>query len=227
MFVSLVGQVWYQLVTTAGLFGIGTVAAVEPPGRGTRKGHRGCGSVRAPSVVDARLVLLVVGALAALSVVFMTDRWRPDQVVYGRYNDAVVGPVLIIALGWLVTPRRLATTVATYGGVVLAMVGSGILLDHLRADELGKGVGVRVMILGLQAFIGTATAIHVMPITLAGVIVTITVGLVVVLGQRTGWRGALLVVLALLMVFSFGRTRATRRRRPQRLGDGHRDGAGP
>ena len=97
---------------------------------------------------------------------------------------------------------------ATYGGVVLAMVASGILLDHLRADELGESVGVRVMILGLQAFIGRATAIHVLPITLAGVIVTIAVGLVVVLGQRTGWRGVLFVVLALLMVFSYGRTRA-------------------
>ena len=156
----------------------------------------------------------------------MTDRWRPDQVVYGRYNDAVLGPVLIIGLGWLVTPRRLTTTVATYGGVVLAMVASGILLDHLRADELGESVGVRVMILGLQAFIGTATAIHVLPITLAGVIVTDR-------GRArrrarpahgVAWR-AVRRARAADGVQLRPHPRPCRRR-PQRLGDGHRDGAG-
>jgi hypothetical protein len=29
----------------------------------------------------------------------MADRWRTDQLVYGRYNDAVLGPIALIGIG--------------------------------------------------------------------------------------------------------------------------------
>jgi hypothetical protein len=206
--VSLVGQLWYQLVTTAGLFGIGVVATVQAARRRRGGDETSRRAAPRPSSADARLVLLVVGALGALSVVFMTDRWRPDQIVYGRYNDAVVGPLLVIAFGWLLTRRRLAVTLLTYGGVILATLLTGLLVNALRADQLAENVGVRVMILGLQTFLGTASAIRALPITLAGVVVMAAVALLVAIVQRTGWRAVLFVGLALLMVLSFGRTRA-------------------
>ena len=153
-------------------------------------------------------MLLVVGALGALSVVFMTDRWRPDQIVYGRYNDAVVGPLLVIAFGWLLTRRRLSVTLVTFAGVIGATLVTGLLVNALRADQLAENVGVRVMILGLQTFLGTASAIRALPITLAGVVVMAAVAVMAVIVQRTGWRAVLFVGLGLLMVLSFGRTRA-------------------
>jgi hypothetical protein len=214
--VSLVGQLWYQLVTTAGLFGIGVIAAVRAAGRSpgdddaaaAATGHGIVMSRHHLSAVDARLVLLAIGALGGLSVVFMTDRWRPDQVVYGRYNDAIVGPLLIIALGWLLTPRRLTTTAVTYGAVIATTIVTGLALYALRADELAEGIGVRVMILGLQTFIGTARSIDVLPITFAAVAVAAAVALAALAGQRLRWRGLLFVVLAVLIVVGYGRTRA-------------------
>ncbi len=31
----------------------------------------------------------------------MSDRPRPDQFIYGRYNDAVMWPIIVIGLAWV------------------------------------------------------------------------------------------------------------------------------
>jgi hypothetical protein len=168
MFVSAVGQTWYQLVATAGVAGVGTVAVIRSALRRP--------TTTGPSTDDARLLVVAVGALVALSMVFMADRWRSDQLVYGRYNDAVLGPVSLIGIGWLVVTRRAAAIARTYASVGFAMVGSGAVLYLLRADELRAEAGVRSMILGIQSFTGRAPSIRVLQITL---VATVVVGVVV------------------------------------------------
>ncbi len=199
--VSGVGQLWYQLVVTAGIFGIGAIAvvaaALRRPGRGDRS----------PSVADARVTVAAVGSLMALSTVFMADRWRADQVVYGRYSDAIVGPVLLVGIGWLTTRRPVDAVLLRFGVVAATTLGLGMILNLLRHDELAQGVGVRSMILGLQPYIGATKSIDVIWITLVAVGLVAAVAAVVVLGSALGARGAVLVAVALLLVFGYGRTR--------------------
>ncbi|MBA3286926.1 MAG: hypothetical protein H0U21_02710 [Acidimicrobiia bacterium] len=173
-FASFVGQSWYLLVTTAGVAGLGVIALA----RLARRRQPGDTDRATSAAADARLVLAVVGAHVALAMVFMSDRWRPDQVVYGRYNDAVVGPVVLVGIGELVTSssvRRLAQDVVA---VAVATAVLGGLLVMLRGDELSEGAGVRAMILGLQPFLVGEVAIPVVTITIAAIVVALLVGAV-------------------------------------------------
>lgn len=201
---SAIGQTWYQLVTTVGLAGVGIVALV----RSARRRTESSDGVGGPSVADASLVLAAVGALVALSMLFMADRWRPDQVIYGRYNDAVMGPVLLVGIGAVVNARRSAWLARTFAGVVATTVGTGVLLHLLRADELRAGGGVMSMILGLHAYIGrTGPPIDVLPITTVAVAVIGAVAAVELLGRLGGRSGFALLGLAALIAFGYGRTR--------------------
>ena len=56
----------------------------------------------------------------------MSHRTRTDHRIYGRYNDAVLWPVLIIAIAWLVNLRRTPyrkSAAAVLIGIALAIVG--------------------------------------------------------------------------------------------------------
>jgi hypothetical protein len=154
--VSLVGQIWYQLVATLGVVAYGAVVLVRRA--------RGAGADR--EVADARVLLVTVGACAALSVVFMADRWRSDQLVYGRYNDAVVGPVVLVGLAVLVgaIPVRRLVLLAT--ATAATTVALGTVLWAARRSVLATSNGLEPMILGLQPFVASRTGLDVVPISL-------------------------------------------------------------
>jgi hypothetical protein len=185
---SIVGQTWYQLVTTAGVAGFGAIATIRSAAHP--------GTTNRPSTHDARLVVAAVGALVALSMVFMADRWRPDQLVYGRYNDAVLGPIVLIGIGWLVTTSRVSEIARASRSLVIAVVGSGALLYILRADELRAGAGVRSMILGLQSFTGGSSSIRVLQITLIGTAIVSAMVATALVGSVVRRRGSVLVALS-------------------------------
>jgi hypothetical protein len=190
--VSALGQTWYQLVATAGLVAVGAVILI----RSLRRDR------------DARVVVATVGSLVALSVVFMADRWRPDHLVYGRYNDAVLGPVVLVGIGALVTSRSVSQ-IARLGAVAAAaIVATGALLHGLRGDELAADGGVRAMILGLQPFLSWGDAVPVGRITALAVIVGGVVVGAASLGRMAGRRGWGVAALAVLLVIGYGRTRA-------------------
>ncbi len=166
--VSLLGQTWYLLATTLGIIAYGAVALV--------RSAAGARSASAPTRGDARVVLVVVGASVALSVVFMSDRWRSDQLVYGRYNDAVVTPVLVVGLAALfaaIPYRRLLTTTIVAAVLTLA---SGGLLWALRADVLSQTNGLEPMILGVQPFATSDTTIDVVRISAWAAALTLALG---------------------------------------------------
>ena len=198
---SVVGQLWYQLVVTAGIFGIGVIALVGAARRRAPK------TDDAPTAADARVVLAAVGSLMALSMVFMADRWRPDQVVYGRYSDAVVGPVLLVGIGWLVARHSVRQIVIRYSAIGASVLLLGVVLNALRHDELSEGVGVRSMILGLQSFIGKTKSIKVVWITLVALAFLAAIAAAALLGSTLGRHGIVLVVVFALITFGYGRTR--------------------
>ena len=98
---SGIGQLWYQLVASAGLVGIGAIALVRSASRRSADDRPG-----EPTAVDARVLLVAIAPLIALSVVFMSDRWRPDQIIYGRYNDPAAAIVVLVGLATLVGAGR-------------------------------------------------------------------------------------------------------------------------
>ena len=91
---SAIGQIWYQLAATAMIFGVGVIVVVRAS---VRQGPT------SPRRVDAGLLLVFTLPLIAMSIVFMSDRTRTDQLIYGRYNDSIMWPLLAVAIGWLAT----------------------------------------------------------------------------------------------------------------------------
>jgi hypothetical protein len=163
--VALAGQVWYQLVASLGIAAIGawvlvTRAFATTPGA-------------APSRADSRLVGVSVLTLSALSVVFMSGRTRADQVVYGRYIDAVTSPVLIVGLATLVGA---ATTVAARrrilvaAGIALTTLVTAVVTLREHDSVLDASDGIEPMILGLQSLRTTANSIDVAHLTLVALV---------------------------------------------------------
>lgn len=159
---SAIGQTWYQLVATAGMFGVGVAlvlgALVRPDAR--------LGRWQAVSLVA------LITPLVLTSMAFMAGRQRPDQLVYGRYVDAVAWPLTALGIAWVVArlrspdpvrPRAMpvvvgATTVATAAIVALR-----------HGDQLASGVGLRMMVPGLLPFIGSGDGVPVLRITAVAV----------------------------------------------------------
>lgn len=162
----------------------------------------------APAVGDARVVLAVFVLLAGLSVVFMSDRWRSDQLVYGRYNSAVVAPLLIVGIAVLAGAVRQRRLVAVVLATAMTTLTSGAVLWLLRRDVLRDSNGLEPMILGLQPFIASATIIDVPRITAWAVLGILVVGGAAVAVRDPRRRRAVVgVMLVVLVVGGAARTR--------------------
>ena len=166
--VAMVGQTWYQLVATVGVVGIGAIALGRSAARRVRDRRPG-----EPGPADARIVLTVVLPLMLLSMVFMSDRWRPDQIVYGRYNDAALAVVVLAGLGSLLAAgrRRLLVDGTVTIGVLVA---SGVALWLAKRDELSASELLRPMVLGLVPFTSRAR-LDVPTVTLAATVLAVVV----------------------------------------------------
>lgn len=188
--VSALGQAWYLLAGSLGLLG---VAAVELVRRGRAAG-------------EYRVVGLVVVAQVALSVVFMADRWRPDQLVYGRYNDVVVVPLLLVGLACLFGRARTAWSrrqlLSVWGASGAVLLLAGIVLRAVRTTELGESNGLEPMILAIQPFVDGRPSIPVVRISVIAAVLGL--GLVAVAATRVAWLTGGLVTL--LLVFGVART---------------------
>ena len=171
---SAIGQAWYLL---AGSLGVLAVAVVEMLRRGRAAGVYG-------------VVGLVTAAQVALSVVFMADRWRPDQVIYGRYNDVVVAPLLVLGLACFAgrartawTRRELALTVGAAGVVTLV---AAVVLWALRGDVLNESNGLEPMILAIQPFVDGRPTIPLVRISLLAVVASAVLLVGVSIRRATG-----------------------------------------
>jgi hypothetical protein len=221
--ISASGQFWYLVVTTAGLAGFAVVALLRAGWRSAapirarlsaRFGDLGASTTRG-SLDDLglgadRLQLLWFTALAALSFAvssgFMTDRERPDQLVYGRYNDTIVGPLVLIGFATLTAltasrRRRIVDAVV----VALAAVATGGYVWTLRLDLLEQPF-VPTTILGLLALDEDATQqLRVVTLIGLGVFALAAAAALVPRSARTG-RVALAVLLAVAVPVGIGRS---------------------
>ena len=193
---ALVGQAWYLLVSTVGVVVYGTVELV----RAARDRELG------PARRDAVLVLVVAVCCIAPSVLFMANRFRPDQIVYGRYNDVVIVPILVVGLGFLATTTATRRVVTMMSASIAISIACAAALLIWRRGALGSGSGIEPMILGLQALSSSTQSIDVVRITAVATVLTVVVAAAAI-GARHARRPALLVgALGLLLVLANVRT---------------------
>lgn len=150
------GQVWYLLTASVGVVGVGIFVLVRTARSHTVRGR------------DARLLLFLTVPLIIVSMVFMADRPRVDQLVYGRYNDAIVWPVFAVGMVWLLRDVRteLRRTVWWVTAVTVATtVELGLLIQQLHSDQLGRGGAEYAMVPGIRMFSGSLDQIPVLRIT--------------------------------------------------------------
>jgi hypothetical protein len=193
--VAALGQVWYLLVASLGLTAFGLRALVGA----LRRTGDGAGPARS----DAAVVLVVVGVSVALSMVFMADRWRSDQLVYGRYNDVAVLPVLAVGVAsWLDRPRPSKRVVAA---TVATIAVTGTLVWWLRRAEFSASNGLEPMILGLQPYV-TGASIPVLRITLVAAVAALVLGWTAAVVRSTRWPLIGIATLTVLVAFAGVRT---------------------
>lgn len=189
LLLSVSGQVWYLLVTTAGMAGLGVIALMMvslPRSRIVSSGlERGPG---------AWITAALIAASFLCSAGFMADRPRPDHLIYGRYNDAIVGLLISLGLARLATAGSPRRHVLDAGAVMAVTAATGLLIWWLRGDLLAQpynGLTIRSLLaLGRE---GTDRVVH---YTVVGVVLT---GLVACFALAARKRpGTVLVVMVLL-----------------------------
>lgn len=198
--VSAIGQAWYLLVASLGVLAYGLVVMMR----------RARGAEGATPAGDARIVLVTVGAGFALSVLFMSDRWRSDQLVYGRYNDAIVTPVLVVGVAVLLGAIALPRLLRVGAGAAVATIVGGVVLRSLRSEVLSDSNGLEPMILGLQPFATSATSIDVIRISVVAALLTLGLAAAVtyIPARAGGGRAVAIVGLVVLLAVGWARTNA-------------------
>ena len=185
--VELAGQLFYLSVATVGLIPLGLVVGV----RSLVRVGRGDRDVAALVRAYATLSFLGVWALSSL---FMNLGNRADQLIYGRYNEGVIVPILIIALAEVVGAREgVARRWVTAGVVAVAATGAVVGLGNTKAALYGAVNPINV--LGLAPIL-TRMGEHVH----VAAIVAIGVGAVLVL-SAVAWRLPAVAAVLVAAVF--------------------------
>lgn len=176
---SGLGQVWYLLAASVGVFGIGVAFAVAGALGGSDKRR----------TRDLRLVLSATLPLFALSAVFMSNRDRVDQLVYGRYNDAVVWPLLVVGVAGLTSLRAcrwsdLSKWIRwTIVGIHVVLLEVGLIVEITLRGRSLQQVNMVDMIAGLAPVLNGAERLPAIWISLGAAIVF---GLLIVVVLRCG-----------------------------------------
>jgi hypothetical protein len=180
------------LIATLGLTAIGAAVIAF---RAVKRRQRAPYSV----IRDARLLIFLTLPLIVVSMVFMSGRTRTDHRIYGRYNDGVLWPVLLIAIGWVVNLRATQyrkTAAALLVGVAGSMVAASYGIHAVAGKALEQSAGVRPMIAGLMPMIGRPNRIDVQHVTVLAGVAMVAVVVAALLVRR----GLLLLPLAAVVL---------------------------
>jgi hypothetical protein len=185
---AALGQLWYLLCSSALLAGFGLLVL------GGRS-WSGEGRVRS----DALVVLTLTVPLFCVSAAFMSGRDRPDYLIYGRYNDAVVWPVLAVGAAWLWSirpswPRRTQTWAVV--AVLGVAVEFGLIVFQLHQNALRRDDLVPDMVAGAMPVIGRSFSLSVPLITGVAVVTFAALALSAAARSSLVRAGVVVVVVA-------------------------------
>ncbi len=141
--VGAAGQALYLVVTTAGMIVLGGLQVGKAVGRAWRERDRSTPTVL---VLYAGLASLLVFVTSAVFISPAAGSARPDAVLYGRYNEGLVAPLLLVGATALVSGRfRLWDRERWWRGVLPWLVGSvgvtALAVEWWQQDQL---LGVHV-----------------------------------------------------------------------------------
>jgi hypothetical protein len=138
------GQTWYQIAASGLLVVFGLVELVRRSlGRAGRQQQR-----------DAWVVLGATLPLVGVSFAFMSDVGRADHVLYGRYIDAVIWPVLAVGAHWLFVVRPVMSVRRrrfVLAAAAVVFVELGLVVHQLHRHQI-RVVGVNAMIAGIVPY---------------------------------------------------------------------------
>ena len=200
---AMLGQAWYQMAATLGLATIGgAIIAAACVRRG-----------RIPTPA-ARIITITTVPLLVVSAIFMSDRPRADQFIYGRYNDAVMWPIIAVGMAWFANRFRFGFARSDRwlaGGAVAALLASGLAVDRLHGDLIEESYGVRGMIAGLLAYVDGTDTLHVWRVTVitAGLALLGLTLAIVADWAGDGRTGVIAVTIALALVVAVVGVRRT------------------
>jgi hypothetical protein len=128
---EVLGQFWYLEVATAGLVLVGVVSGIRLLIWPTAA----LGPRTSPAWVALLFSLLTAALAFGVSCAFMSEPERVDHYIYGRYNEAVLAPVLALGIWELVQIgplwRRHASKVPF---VAAGLVATAVVLHWARGD---------------------------------------------------------------------------------------------
>lgn len=175
---SILGQAWYQMAATFGLASVGTALLAIACVR----------AGRIPTVA-ARIIAITTVPLLLLSAIFMSDRPRADQFIYGRYNDAVMWPIIAVGMVWLANRFRSGfgrNDRWLAGGTVVGLIATGWGIDRLHGDFIEESYGVRGMIAGILAYVDGTDTLRIWQTTMIATALTVLMLSFVMIAQWAG-----------------------------------------
>lgn len=199
--VELAGQLFYLSVATFGLVPLGLLLG----GRALIRVLRGD---RTHQMLTQAFVTLSFLGVWTLSSLFMNLGDRADKLIYGRYNEGVLVPLLVIGLADVLGPG-LADRVRHLSAVrhrghatrrwlvtgLLAIIGSGLFVRYGHPSTALRGTLNPVNVLALAPVL-TRMGLRIDPVVLGA----IGVGGMAILAL-TAWRWPAIAVVILAIVF--------------------------
>jgi hypothetical protein len=175
---EVLGQFWYLEAATAGLVLVGVIASI----RLLIWPAKALGGRTSPAWI-AQLFTIVTAALAfAVSCAFMSEPERVDHFIYGRYNEAVLAPVLAVGIWELTRAGKAWRSHASKVPVVAAgLVLTAVVLHWARGDAWLEKANM-ANILALIPYMKLVSGLKLVTISL----VALAVYLVVTVSMR--WR---------------------------------------
>ena len=190
----MVGQGWYLVATTAGLFGVGIAFAV---GRSLKGARSGVGEdVRDP------LSFTLAVTWASVAVVLFTGSLqllgfnRGDHLIYGRYVELTVPVVVVLAVAALVRAPSLSRRAWAMCVVVIPTVAL-VYVAVDRNDGIARAWKVRNVV--FPNIVGTDAIRYVVPVGFLpfAAAFTVVAALLWLVSRRN--RGTAIVCLVLLL----------------------------
>jgi len=155
--ICLIGQIFYLLISTCGLWAAGMIFGVVLIRR------RGLGNIWKPT--DARVVCIAFFLLSFISVLLVSSAFiasydpgisRPDFLFTGRYNEGVVAILLLFGLAFVTefAQEMTSTFRVCLVIVVLGFILSGIfIVPMVPAAEWLRGPASRINIFAVMGWL--------------------------------------------------------------------------